>query len=217
MKAFPFSLNGEAKDWLYLQPVLFHTWGDMKHMFLKKFFLASRTATIQKEICGIRKHSGLMMMDQSMIDAASGGALMHKTSAVARHLILNIASNTQQLKTRGVEPSRAVNETEAINNLRLENQLTELTSLVRKLQQQQLPPQNNPPSREEWMSFQQNLNATMQDLKMQIGQLANSVSQLQSVGSSNLPSQTIPNPKGGNAGVVTLRIGRELPPRSTQQ
>ncbi|RDX85597.1 hypothetical protein CR513_33189, partial [Mucuna pruriens] len=30
MKAFPFSLDGAAKDWLYLQPALFNTWGDMK-------------------------------------------------------------------------------------------------------------------------------------------------------------------------------------------
>ncbi|RDX96930.1 hypothetical protein CR513_20358, partial [Mucuna pruriens] len=46
------------------------------------------------------------------------------------------------------------------------------------------------------MQFQQNMTATIQDLKMQIRQLANTVSQLQSVGSSNLPSQTIPNLKG---------------------
>ncbi|RDX71225.1 hypothetical protein CR513_49462, partial [Mucuna pruriens] len=117
----------------------------MKRMFLEKFFPASRTATIQKEICGIRQHpgetlheywerfnklcatcqhhqiseqlliqyfyEGLSMMDRSMIDASSGGALMDKTSAVARHLISNMA----------------------ISNQRLENQLTKLTSLVRQL------------------------------------------------------------------------------------
>ncbi|RDY06043.1 hypothetical protein CR513_10039, partial [Mucuna pruriens] len=55
MKAFSFSLDGAAKDWLYLQPILFNTLGDMKHMFLEKFFPASRTATIKKEICG-RRH-----------------------------------------------------------------------------------------------------------------------------------------------------------------
>ncbi|RDY13910.1 hypothetical protein CR513_01105, partial [Mucuna pruriens] len=27
MKVFPFSLDGAAKDWLYLQPALFNTWG----------------------------------------------------------------------------------------------------------------------------------------------------------------------------------------------
>ncbi|RDY08379.1 hypothetical protein CR513_07396, partial [Mucuna pruriens] len=135
MKVFPFSLDGAAKDWLYLQSVLFNTWGDMKRMFLEKFFMASRIATIRKEICGIRQHSGetlheykerfnklyttclhhqiseqlliqyfyegLTMMDRSMVDVASGGALMDKTPAAARHLISNMASNTQQFGIRG--------------------------------------------------------------------------------------------------------------------
>ncbi|RDY07930.1 hypothetical protein CR513_07891, partial [Mucuna pruriens] len=128
MKAFPFSLDVATKDWLYLQLVLFNTWGDMKCIFWEKFFPASRMTAIQKEICGIRQHTGetlhkyweqfnclcatcphyqiseqllvqyfyegLMLMDQSMIDVASGGALMDKTPVVARHLISNMASNT---------------------------------------------------------------------------------------------------------------------------
>ncbi|RDY04794.1 hypothetical protein CR513_11449, partial [Mucuna pruriens] len=138
----------------------------MKHMFLEKFFPTSRTATIRKEICGIRQHSGetlheywerfnklcatcphhqiseqlliqyfyegLMMMDQSMIDAASGGALMDKTRVATRHLISNMASNTQQFGTRGTIAPIMVNEIGTIDNPRLENQLTELTSLVRQ-------------------------------------------------------------------------------------
>ncbi|RDX74943.1 hypothetical protein CR513_45236, partial [Mucuna pruriens] len=346
MKAFPFSLDGAAKDWLYLQPALFNTWGDMKRTFLEKFFPASRTATIRKEICGIRQHTGetlheywerfnklcatcpyhqiseqlliqyfyegLSMMDKSMINAASGGALMDKTPVAARHLISNMATS----------------------NERLENQLTELTSLVRQLavsqhhsamaakvygictsvehptdicptlqetesgqiesvgavggfqygkqpyqirqfdnqpygkqpfrpspqqgpyaaqragsmpnvpygapssqyttssfppQQQRTPTQGNSPSLEELMKqlvtrnlefqqsvsssnlqFQQNMTATIHDLKMQIGQLADTVSELQSAGSSNLPSQPILNPRR-NANAVTLRSGKELP------
>ncbi|RDY01469.1 hypothetical protein CR513_15198, partial [Mucuna pruriens] len=39
-------------------------------------------------------YEGLTMMDRSMIDAASGGALMDKTPTVARHFISNMASNT---------------------------------------------------------------------------------------------------------------------------
>ncbi|RDX75208.1 hypothetical protein CR513_44938, partial [Mucuna pruriens] len=54
------------------------------------------------------------------------------------------------------------------------------------------------------------MTAIIQDLKMQIGQLANTMSQLQSAGSSNLPSQSIPNPRG-NANAVILRSGKELP------
>ncbi|RDX64479.1 hypothetical protein CR513_56959, partial [Mucuna pruriens] len=110
-------------------PILFNTWGDMKCMFLEKFFSASRTATIRKEIYGIRQHfgetlheywerfnklcatcphnqiseqlliqyfyEGLTMMDRSMIDATSEGALMDNTPAATRHLISNMESNTQ--------------------------------------------------------------------------------------------------------------------------
>ncbi|RDX88978.1 hypothetical protein CR513_29360, partial [Mucuna pruriens] len=46
-------------------------------------------------------YEGLTMMDQSMVDVASRGALMDKTPATARHLISNMASNTQQLGIRG--------------------------------------------------------------------------------------------------------------------
>ncbi|RDX68486.1 hypothetical protein CR513_52517, partial [Mucuna pruriens] len=60
------------------------------------------------------------------------------------------------------------------------------------------------------LQFQQNMTATIQDLKMQIGQLANTVSEIQSAGSNSLPSQSIPNPRG-NANAVTLRSGKELP------
>ncbi|RDX82284.1 hypothetical protein CR513_36947, partial [Mucuna pruriens] len=72
-------------------------------------------------------------MDRSMIDAASGGALMDKTPTTARHLISNMARNTQQFGIRGPSQSRMVNEIGAASNQRLENQLTELTSLVRQL------------------------------------------------------------------------------------
>ncbi|RDX98840.1 hypothetical protein CR513_18190, partial [Mucuna pruriens] len=50
------------------------------------------------------------------------------------------------------------------------------------------------------------MTATIQDLKMQIRQLANIVNQLQSAGSSNLPSQTIPNPRG-NASATSKSTG----------
>ncbi|RDY03883.1 hypothetical protein CR513_12477, partial [Mucuna pruriens] len=56
MKAFPFSLDGVAKDWLYLQLVMFNTWGDMKRLFLEKFFPTSSSTTIQEEIYGICQH-----------------------------------------------------------------------------------------------------------------------------------------------------------------
>ncbi|RDX74599.1 hypothetical protein CR513_45636, partial [Mucuna pruriens] len=143
MKAFPFSLDGAAKDWLYLQPALFNIWGDMKqhtgetlHEYWKRFNKLCATCPhhqISEQLLIQYFYEGLLMMDRSMIDAASGGALMDKTSATARHLISNMASNTQQFGVRGLSPSRLVSEIGATSNQRLENQLTELTSLVRQL------------------------------------------------------------------------------------
>ncbi|RDX96977.1 hypothetical protein CR513_20307, partial [Mucuna pruriens] len=210
-------------------------------------------------------------MDRSMIDAASGGALMYKTLVVARHLISNMASNTQQFGVRGSNLSWRVNEIGATTNQRMENQLAELTSLVRQLPvgqqptmvakicgictsmehptdmcltlqetesdqpENRVPTQGNSPSLEDLMKqlatsnlefqqpvsssnmqFQQNVIATIQELKKQIRQLANTVSHIQSAGFSNLTSQTIPNPRG-NASVVTLKSGKELPQPTLQQ
>ena len=171
MKAFPFSLCDTAKDWLYLQPTPITTWNDMKRRFLEKFFPASRTAAIRKEISGIRQlqgetlyeywerfnklcatcpnhqineqlliqyfYEGLLPMERSMIDAASGGALMDKTPAAARYLISNMAENSQQFSFRNVTKSvheAAITSTvAAVDSQRLENKLTELASLVRQL------------------------------------------------------------------------------------
>ncbi|RDY06123.1 hypothetical protein CR513_09928, partial [Mucuna pruriens] len=63
-------------------------------------------------------------MDKSMIDASNGGALMDITPTTARHLISNMARPSQ---------SWMVNEIGTTSNLTLENQLSELTSLVRQL------------------------------------------------------------------------------------
>ncbi|RDX67428.1 hypothetical protein CR513_53702, partial [Mucuna pruriens] len=231
-------------------------------------------------------------MDRSMIDAANGWALMDKTPAVVRHLISNMASNTQQFGIRGASQSRMVNEISAVDNLRLENQLTELTLLVRQLAVGQHQPSiaarvcaiynsvEHPtdmcpilqetesdypervgaigvtilariesgiicistirtcpectsrtsrfsttdstisgaivPATATTENTRSSMNATIEDLKMQIGQLANIVSQLQLAGSSYLPSQTIPNPRG-NASALTLRSGKALPQPASQQ
>ncbi|XP_042379908.1 uncharacterized protein LOC121972290 [Zingiber officinale] len=59
LMAFPFSLTGVAKDWLYyLPPGYITSWIDMKKAFLEKYFPASRTATIRKSICGIQQVVG---------------------------------------------------------------------------------------------------------------------------------------------------------------
>ncbi|XP_042415053.1 uncharacterized protein LOC122004195 [Zingiber officinale] len=59
LRAFPFSLTGVAKVWLYyLPPGYITSWIDMKKAFLEKYFPASRIATIRKSICGIQQVVG---------------------------------------------------------------------------------------------------------------------------------------------------------------
>ncbi|RDY12260.1 hypothetical protein CR513_02960, partial [Mucuna pruriens] len=65
-----------------------------------------------------------------MIDVARSGVLMDKTPTIVRNLISNMASNTQQFWTRGAAASRGVNEEAVVDSQRLENKITELTSLL---------------------------------------------------------------------------------------
>ncbi|KAL2235809.1 UNVERIFIED_CONTAM: hypothetical protein Sindi_1313100 [Sesamum indicum] len=59
LRAFPFSLADQAKDWLYLLPSGSITrWNDLKKQFLEKYFPASRATTIRKEISAIRQFAG---------------------------------------------------------------------------------------------------------------------------------------------------------------
>jgi len=71
-----------------------------------------------------------MRTDRSIIDAASGGALVDKTPEAARQLISNMAANSKQFGTRGDFANKRVNEVSISN---LENKVNDLTSLVRSL------------------------------------------------------------------------------------
>ena len=175
LRAFPFSLEGAAKDWFFYIPHgTVDSWAGMKRIFLEKFFPASRAAAIRKDICGIRQlqgeslyeywerfkrlcascpqhqiseqlliqyfYEGLMVMERSMIDAASGGALVDKTPAAARLLIENMAENSQQFGTRAGSSTRQVGEVTSCESSRVEKKLDELTEFLKQIALNQAPP-----------------------------------------------------------------------------
>nr|XP_027067750.1 uncharacterized protein LOC113693401 [Coffea arabica] len=74
-------------------------------------------------------YEGLLFGDRSIIDAASGGALVNKTPQEARDLIEGMAENSQQFGTREDVPIRRVNEVETPS---MQQQLAELTAFVRQ-------------------------------------------------------------------------------------
>nr|XP_027123738.1 uncharacterized protein LOC113740333 [Coffea arabica] len=171
LRAFPFSLKDAAKDWLYYLPTgSITTWAQLKKKFLKKFFPASRAASLRKEICGIKQHpseslyeywerfnklctrcpqhqiseqlliqyfyEGLQSTDRSIIDTAKGGALANKTPREAWELIEAMAENSQQFGLRESKPPRRINEVETSS---IQQQLSELTSVVRQLAMRDTP------------------------------------------------------------------------------
>ena len=78
-------------------------------------------------------YKGLLLAEREIIDAVSERALMDKTPTAARQLIANMAENTQQFHSRN--SIKGVHETRAqlLENERIDNKLTKLTSLVRQL------------------------------------------------------------------------------------
>ncbi|XP_027156915.1 uncharacterized protein LOC113758083 [Coffea eugenioides] len=64
LRVFPFSLKNAGKDWLYYLPAgSITTWAQLKKKFLEKFFLASRVASLRKEICSIKQYPGESLYD----------------------------------------------------------------------------------------------------------------------------------------------------------
>ncbi|XP_062109887.1 uncharacterized protein LOC133821759 [Humulus lupulus] len=80
-------------------------------------------------------YEGLLPLDRSMIDAASGGALVDKTPAAARSLISNMAANSQQfgIRQEHMSTSRRVNEVQTTVDNQLGQQIAQLTSVVQQL------------------------------------------------------------------------------------
>ncbi|XP_027157243.1 uncharacterized protein LOC113758674 [Coffea eugenioides] len=81
-------------------------------------------------------YEGLQSTDRSIIDAASGGALANKTPKEAWEFIETMAENSQQFGFRESNPTRRVNEVETSS---IQQQLSELTSIVRKLAMRDTP------------------------------------------------------------------------------
>ncbi|CAN6679403.1 unnamed protein product [Malus baccata var. baccata] len=241
MKAFPFSLMDKAKDWLYeLAPGTVTSWESMKRAFLEKFFPTSRIILLRKKISGIQQeegesfptyyerfkslvascpqhqmkeelllqyfYEGLLPLERQMLDASARGALVDKTPMAAKVLIANRALNAQQYEGVGQRgpPRHQVHEVSSTSDLH--SQLANLTSIVSQMAEgmkMQGPV-------EDQAKAMQNQDKRVDQLEKQIGQIAEFVGKFRDPG--QLPSSTIPNPKGGfeSAKAITLRSGKEV-------
>ncbi|WVZ03057.1 hypothetical protein V8G54_023863 [Vigna mungo] len=99
-------------------------------MMFNKFFPASGTTAIRKDISGIRQ-LGLNNMERCMIHDVSGGALSDMTPTEEMHLIEKMASNSQHFST--------INDAIVVRGIQDISKLDALVSLVTQLASNQRP------------------------------------------------------------------------------
>nr|XP_028956467.1 uncharacterized protein LOC114824205 [Malus domestica] len=59
LRAFPFTLEAKANEWLYNLPSgSMNTWNQVKQAFLEQYFPATKAASVRKDICAIRQQHG---------------------------------------------------------------------------------------------------------------------------------------------------------------
>ncbi|CAN6566312.1 unnamed protein product [Malus baccata var. baccata] len=221
MKAFPFSFMDKAKDWLYeLAPSTVTSWESMKRAYLEKFFPTSRIILLRKKISGIQQeegesfptyyerfkslvascpqhqmkeelllqyfYEGLLPLERQMLDASAGGALVDKAPMAAKVLIANRALNAQQYEGVGQRGPPRHQVHEMAEGMKMQGPV------------------------EDQAKAMQNQDKRVDQLEKQIGQIAEFVGKFRDPG--QLPSSTIPNPKGGfeSAKAITLRSGKEV-------
>ena len=71
-------------------------------------------------------------MERSMIDVASGGALVDKTPEAARLLISNMVANSQQFSMRH-DPPPQLKKVNEVSVASLEQKFDKLSSLVQQM------------------------------------------------------------------------------------
>ncbi|XP_019241855.1 PREDICTED: uncharacterized protein LOC109221877, partial [Nicotiana attenuata] len=133
LRLFPFSLKGEAKTWLRSLPrdfeSVYQAWERLAAMLRK----CPHHGIQDPDILYIFYH-GLKPSARNVIDAASGGSIMGKTTIEAMKLLNEITENAVQWPSDRIiiKKTAGVNQVEALNSLT--QQIVTLTQKVEAFQ-----------------------------------------------------------------------------------
>ncbi|XP_070049079.1 uncharacterized protein [Nicotiana tomentosiformis] len=218
---FPFSLYGEAKEWLQKEPAnSIHTWDDLARKFLIKYKKLLRDCLHHcktDEVLGHTFVDGLDETSKMNLDSACGGSCMARPYSEIQLQLNNFTANDHNWKGDG-ESRRAIKQ-KAVGVIELDD-FSSMRADIAKLpthnhyrpqgnfNQPQKPSQQIEESTNDLLKKlfldNQQLWTNFRNLERQIGQLASNQNTRYA---RALPSDTEKNPR---VNAVTLRNGREL-------
>ncbi|XP_024041424.1 uncharacterized protein LOC112098931 [Citrus clementina] len=199
LRAFPFSVDGLAKDWLYyLPPGSITTWNGLKKQFLEKYFPASRAANIRKDICGIRQLPEETLYEYwERFKQLCASCPQHQ---ISDQLLIQYFYEGLSLMDRSMIDA-------ASGGVLVNKTPTQARELISNMaaNAQQFGSRQDATSR----TVNEATTVSIQNLENQMSQLATTVSRLESQVLGRLPSQSEVNPKQ-NVSAVIVRSGTEL-------
>ncbi|GJZ41072.1 reverse transcriptase domain-containing protein [Tanacetum coccineum] len=204
---FSLSLTGEAKTWLdELNEGTIETWDELRMLSLADSFPPALFDRLLGEICNIIKifYHGLNEITQEVLNAAAGGIFLYKTPNQAYQLLedkvllkLDWAKNQKTKsslkKTIAFADEGSSNSDTDKIMARMDAMTIKMDAQYKELQSHAKKPTSN--LDDDDMPIGQKSSSSIQNLKTKFDRLADKQSGRQS---GSLPSNTQPNPRGGN-------------------
>ncbi|KAF7824380.1 hypothetical protein G2W53_022524 [Senna tora] len=224
LRAFPFSLDGAAKEWLFYLPAgSITSWEGMMRLFLDRYFPSSRVINVRRDICGIKQKGTETLFDywerfkklcascpqhdtpeQSLLHYFYEGLLPTERSKIDSASGGSMEDKTPTEARKLIDTMAATSRkpqpppSQQPSSSRSDSSLEDIVkSLALNTQQFQMSTQK----------FQNETRSCIQSLESQVSKLATSMSKLESQG--KLPSQTEANPRQ-NVRAITLRSEKEI-------
>ncbi|XP_068309734.1 uncharacterized protein [Pyrus communis] len=205
LRAFPFTLEAKAKEWLYnLPPGSMNTWNQVKQAFLEQYFPATKAASIRKDICAIRQQHGEPFGDY--YERFTHLVASCPNHQVSEHLLI-------QYFYEGLCGTDHVMLDAASGGAFMDKTPTNAKALLKNIagNTRQFGGRDELPLKkvnEVMVAPKQKTDKAIENLERQMSQLASLMGQQHQPG--RLPSQTVVNPNAEQMNVVTLRSGKEV-------
>ncbi|KAF7808319.1 DNA-directed DNA polymerase [Senna tora] len=128
LKAFPFSLDGAAKEWFfYLLAGSVTTREEMMRLFLDKYFPSSRVINVRRDICGIKQKN---YQPRPQAPSSSQQPSSSRSDSSLEDIMKSLALNAQQFQ---LSTQQFQNETRS-SIQSLESQVTKLATSMIEIQ-----------------------------------------------------------------------------------